>query len=154
MISRFFHLVASAFGLVSLSCSSLTVVRVDGNAMLPTYKDGDRVVIKKDAGPIERGDVVIFRYPNDTSKMYIKRVIGLPGETISITAGKVTIDGKELDEPYVDPAHSRSDDNLEPTTIPPDSYFVMGDNRANSSDSRYWGTLGKEFIVGKCFLTY
>jgi len=137
-----------------IACSSLTVVRVEGNAMLPAYKDGDRVAVQKDAGSIERLDVIIFRYPEDTTKTYIKRVIGLPGETISIEDGKVTIDGKELAEPYVDPDLNRSEFHLHNFKVKPDSYFVMGDNRDNSSDSRYWGAVNKELVIGKCFLQY
>jgi len=142
--------VAAVFFLI-VSCSSLTAVRVEGNAMLPTYKDGDRVAVNKNAGSIERLDIIIFHYPEDTTKTYIKRVIGLPGETISIADGKVIIDGKELAEPYVDPDHNRSGFQLHAFRVKTDSYFVMGDNRDNSSDSRYWGSVNKELVIGKCF---
>jgi signal peptidase I len=155
MIVRAIKLVCLATVLsLGVSCTSINAVKVEGVAMLPTYKDGDRLVVRKDAGQIERLDVIIFRYPKDPSRSYIKRVIGLPGETIAITGGKVMIDGKELAEPYVDPDKNQSTSDLPPLKIPPDHYFVLGDNRDNSSDSRYWGTVDKELIVGKCFLSY
>jgi signal peptidase I len=145
-------------GLVSLSlglsCSSIKVMQVDGNAMLPAYKNGDKVIVSKDLEKIDRLDVIIFRYPRDPSKRYIKRVIGLPGETISITGGKVMIDGIELAEPYVDSALSHQGYNSPALRIPSDSYYVLGDNRDNSSDSRYWGTVDKGLIEGKCSLSY
>ena len=150
-----FHLlIVTAVSVLITSCGSLTVVRIEGNAMLPSYKDGDRVAINKNAGSIERLDVIIFRYPQDTTKTYIKRVIGLPGETVSIEGGKVTVDGKELAEPYVDPEHNRSGFEVHDFKLKADSYFVLGDNRDNSSDSRYWGSVDKELVIGKCFLQY
>jgi signal peptidase I len=155
MILRAVQLVCLSISLLpGISCDSINVVKVEGRAMLPAYKDGDRVVVKKDLDQIVRSDVIIFRYPMDTSKTYIKRVIGLPGETVSITKGKVMINGNELAEPYVDPAYNRSGFDLPPFKILPDNYFVMGDNRDSSSDSRYWGTVAKELIEGKCFLSY
>ena len=101
--------------------------------------------------PPRRGDVIVFRYPKDPSRDFVKRVIGLPGETVEIHRGAVRIDGEVLDEPYLE---ERDLSSLGPTLVPPESYFVMGDNRDGSSDSRHWGTVPLENIVGKVFVRY
>ncbi|MBN1485841.1 MAG: signal peptidase I [Chloroflexia bacterium] len=101
-----------------------------------------------------RGDIVVFEYPRDTSRDFIKRVIGLPGETVEIRAGQVLIDGAALHEPYL-PASARSQmGNMGPVQVPQDAVFVMGDNRGNSSDSRNWGSLPLNRIVGQAWFTY
>jgi signal peptidase I len=118
-------------------------------------------------GTIERGDVVVFKYPEEPERDFIKRVIGLPGETVEVRDKKVFVNGTPLDEPYAHylapPAfHSEfhevtSFDVRErygPVTVPPDQYFVMGDNRDNSQDSRYWGFLPRGYIKGKALLIY
>jgi signal peptidase I len=101
-------------------------------------------------GP-QRGDVVVFHYPPDPTRDYIKRVIGLPGETVEIRAGQVWIDGRALVEPYVrEPAQY----TMSPRLIGPDEYFVLGDNRNNSSDSHVWGPVPRSLIVGKAWIRY
>src|ERR1700735_352990 len=106
-------------------------VKVEGTSMAPLLSDQERIFINKFVyrfEPIERGDVVVFWYPLDRSKSFIKRVVGLPGETIELRRGKLFIDGKAIGEPYV-PASFFDGGSYGPLTIPPASYFVMGDHR-------------------------
>ena len=135
------------------ACSS-TPVKVEGNAMAPAFSDGDRLLMEKNLGDLKRGDVITFLYPKDRSKSYIKRIIGLPGETIEIKTGTVLVNGQTLDEPYVIERHHQSKASFPPRTVPENEYFVLGDNRDNSSDSRYWGTVSEELITGKYYMTY
>src|ERR1043166_7914104 len=115
-------------------------VKVEGTSMLPRLHDGERIFVNKliyyGLPEIERGDLVVFWFPDDPTKSYIKRVIGLPGETVQMGAGRVHVNGKELQEPYLDPTLNVSLDDRPPVYVKPHYYFVMGDNRANSSDSR------------------
>jgi signal peptidase I len=115
--------------------------------------------------PIRRGDIVVFKYPEEPDRDFIKRVIGLPGETVELRSKKVYVNGKPLDEPYVHFLTPPSGDlqevtsadvreNFSPVTVPPDKYFVMGDNRDNSQDSRYWGFLPRDYVKGKALLIY
>lgn len=101
-----------------------------------------------------RGDIVVFEYPRDTSRDFIKRVIGLPGETVEIRDNQILIDGVPLNEPYLTDAARSQMGSLTPVKVPPDAVFVMGDNRGNSSDSRSWGPLPLDRIVGKAWFTY
>ncbi len=101
-----------------------------------------------------RGEIVVFEYPKDTSRDYIKRVIGLPDETIEIRNGRVLINGVPLFEPYLNDAARAQTGNMPPMQIPSNAVFVMGDNRGNSSDSRIWGPLPLERIVGKAWVIY
>ena len=146
------------FGVVLIACfltaCSPLPVRVEGVAMLPSFNDGDRVLMDKNFGELKRGEIIAFLYPKDRSKWYFKRIIGLPGETVEIEEGKVFINGQMLDEPYVDAGHNQYKANFPPKKVPEYQYFVMGDNRDNSSDSRYWGTVDKELITGKYYMTY
>jgi signal peptidase I len=146
----------SAVGLV-LACVSMLVftnyilapVTVAGQAMMPTLRDGERVLAWKFIEEVNRGDIVVFWYPDDPSKSYIKRVIGLPGEEVMIENGRVLINGAPLDEPYI-PAEYRSSDSMaQPAHVKDHHYFVLGDNRRNSSDSRYWGLVPEKYIYGK-----
>jgi signal peptidase I len=131
-------------------------VKVEGTSMAPLLSDQERIFINKFEyrfEPIERGDVVVFWYPLDHSKSFIKRVIGLPGETIELRAGHVYIDGKELSEPYV-PASYLDGSSYGPMKIPPGNYFVMGDHRDSSNDSRVFGPVSRPYIYGKAVFAY
>ena len=114
--------------------------------------------------PIARGDVVVFKFPKDPERDFIKRVIGLPGERLELRRKAIYINGEALDEPYVQylqpppPAGSPPTDDLRetygPVTVPPGQYFVMGDNRDNSEDSRYWGFLPESYVKGQALFIY
>jgi signal peptidase I len=124
-------------------------------SMEPTLMPQDRVLVNKFIYKFtqpKRGDIVVFIPPGDSGKDYIKRVIGLPGETIEVKGGNVFINGKLLEEPYRISAPDRS--NYGPLKIPKDHIFVMGDNRPNSADSRYFGPLPINRVIGKAFLIY
>lgn len=132
---------------------------VSGASMDPTFKTGNYLIIDQLSYRFynpERGDVVVFRYPNNPKVFYIKRIIGLPGETVSIENGKVTIINKEnpkgilLDDSYVLENHRSMETRK--VTLEANSYFVMGDNRAESSDSRIWGPLDLKYIMGRPIL--
>nr|WP_281372465.1 signal peptidase I [Granulicella arctica] len=131
-------------------------VRVEGTSMLPVLQDQDRLFINKIAyrvGNIEHGDVVVFLYPHDHTKSYIKRVIGLPGDDLRISDGKVYVNGVMLKEGYVPRRYT--DDRSEPEMIvPPNEYFVMGDHRSISSDSRDFGPVDRGLIYGKAAFVY
>jgi len=101
----------------------------------------------------ERGNIVVFKYPDDENLLYVKRIIGMPGETVSINKGAVYIDGKKLDEPYISVSITG---NFGPYTVPEGSYFMLGDNRNNSLDSRYWTNkfVSKDKILGKAIFKY
>jgi signal peptidase I len=137
-------------------------VKVEGTSMLPRLHDGERIFVNKLiyydeyrwAPKVERGDIVVFWYPEDPSKSYIKRVVGLPGETVEVREGKVLINGGELDETYLDPKSNLSTRSQPSVYVKPNYYFVMGDNRDNSSDSRSWGLVPKKYIYGKALLRY
>jgi len=129
-------------------------IKVEGIAMEPALKDGDRIFIDRNIDPLQRGDIVVFYYPADPTKSYIKRVVGLPGEAVEIRAGKVLINGTALDEPYVNPANNRVMSARAERQVPAEAYYVIGDNRDNSNDSRMWGPLQRKFIYGKFVRKY
>lgn len=137
-------------------------VKVEGTSMLPRLHDGERIFVNKLiyydeyrwAPKIERGDIVVFWYPEDPSKSYIKRVIGLPGETVEVRAGTVLINGSPLAENYLDPKSNLATRSQAPVVIKLNYYFVMGDNRDNSFDSRSWGLVPKKYIYGKALFRY
>lgn len=125
---------------------------VSGESMAPTFIDGQYLIVDEISyrfSPPARGDVLVFKYPYDKSKDFIKRVIGLPGETVILENGTVSIKKGEtitvLNEPYVE---SKTDDNMT-VTLKKDQYFVLGDNRPESLDSRIWGPLSKKLIIGR-----
>lgn len=131
-------------------------VRVEGTSMLPRLEDHDRLFINKFVYHIEsiqRGDVVVFHYPRDPEKSYIKRVIGLPGDRIWIDRGEVWVNGTELHENYV-PDQFRDSRSMAELVVPEDSYFMMGDHRSISSDSREFGPVERELIYGKAVFVY
>lgn len=128
--------------------------RVVGTSMVPTLADGQFLVVNKLGYRLhapQRGDIIVFRDPFSTDRKLIKRVIGLPGETVELQGGEILIDGQSLDEPYLaDPG----DTTRTATVLAEGEFWVMGDNRDNSSDSRSWGTLARARIVGKAWLSY
>jgi signal peptidase I len=140
--------------LISGCLKNISTMKVEGTAMNPSFRDGDRIFVEKETDTIRRGDIVIFHYPKDRAKLFIKRVIGLPGEIVIIRDGRVFINDQELEEPYVDQTYNQSRGNFPPIEVSDRRYFVLGDNRDNSSDSRSWGTVKEELIVGKYRLTY
>jgi signal peptidase I len=131
-------------------------VKVEGTSMAPLLSDQERIFINKFLyrfEPIERGDVVVFWYPLDRSKSFIKRVVGLPGETLEVRRGHLFIGAKELDEPYV-PANFLDGSSYGPVHIPEDEFFVMGDHRDSSNDSRVFGPVPRGAIYGKAVFAY
>jgi signal peptidase I len=145
-------IVVSAFIIIFL----YQPVRVEGTSMLPVLEDQDRLFINKIAyrvGNIEHGDVVVFLYPRDHSKSYIKRVIGAPGDRVRIDEGRVSVNGVRLKERYV-PQRYQDDRSQPEMVVPPDEYFVMGDHRSISSDSRDFGPVDRELIYGKAAFVY
>ena len=148
-----------AVGLILLftacvAISPIQPVKVEGEAMAPALNHGDRIIIERRPHKLERGDIVLFLYPDDPVRSYIKRIVGLPNETLDIREGKVFINGQPLLEPYIDPDLDQSHRSLDEIKLDADSYFVIGDNRDNSSDSRIWGPLHRKFIYGKYLRKY
>jgi signal peptidase I len=147
---------------VSVSVSAFIIiflyqpVRVEGTSMLPVLEDQDRLFINKMAyrvGEIHRGDVVVFLYPHDHEKSYIKRVIALPGDDLRIDHGQVYVNGGRVEEKYV-PKRFADDRSQPEMTVPAHEYFVMGDHRSISSDSRDFGPVERELIYGKAAFVY
>jgi len=131
-------------------------VKVEGTSMAPLLSDQERIFINKFVyrfEPISRGDVVVFWYPLDRSKSFIKRVIGLPGETVEIRQGSLFVNGQGVAEPYVPPQYEDVSD-FGPVRVPADSYFVMGDHRISSNDSRVFGPVSSRYIYGRAVFAY
>jgi signal peptidase I len=131
-------------------------VKVEGTSMMPRLTDQERIFINKFVYRLEeihRGDVVVFRYPGDPTKSYIKRVIGLPGDTVEMLRGEVYVNGEKLNEPYVIPDY-RGSQTAGPWQVGPENYYVLGDHRNSSNDSRMWGTVPRSLIYGKAELIY
>ncbi len=131
-------------------------VQVEGTSMAPLLAHRERILVNKliyRLGPIERGDIVVFRFPLDPSKSYIKRVVGLPGEWVSMVDGQVLINGAPLDEPYL-PGRLHDQQTQMPLLVPSGQYYVLGDHREMSNDSRVWGTVDQKYIYGKAVLAY
>ena len=148
--------------LVSLAISAFIIiflyqpVKVEGTSMMPGLEDQERIFVNKFVyrwEPIQRGDIVVFRYPRDTSKSYIKRVIGVAGDRVRIQSGQVYVNGEALDEDYVpsDYADARS---YAEVVVPRNSFFVLGDHRTMSNDSRDFGPVNDRFIYGKAVFGY
>lgn len=128
--------------------------RIEGYSMEPNFHDGQFLLVNKIQyllSPPRRGDVIIFRYPLNPKKNFIKRVIGLPGEKVQIQAGKIYVNDVRVPEPY---PYNFADYDWGPVTIGPDEYFVLGDNRPESSDSHAWGMLPAKDIIGKAWVSY
>jgi signal peptidase I len=133
-------------------------VKVEGTSMMPSLVDQERIFINKfvylfGISSVNRGDTVVFWFPGDPSKSYIKRVIGAPGDRVKVVDGTVYVNGQALDEPYV-PAEYRDKVSTPETVVPPDEYYVLGDHRSSSNDSRTWGTVPRRFIYGKAAFVY
>jgi signal peptidase I len=148
--------------IISLAISAFIIVflyqpvKVEGTSMMPSLEDQERIFVNKFVyrlEPIERGDIVVFRYPRDPSKSYIKRVIAVAGDHIRIEAGQVYVNGQPLDEDYVPPAYSDTR-SYPDTVVPPNSYFVLGDHRSMSNDSRDFGPVNQSYIYGKAVFGY
>lgn len=135
--------------------------KVSGNSMFPTFHDGDYIITNKVVMSLEnpkRGQVIILKNPRNPDQVFIKRVIGLPNDRIKISAGNVYINGRLLGEPYLPPGTKTQGGPFlgegEEVVVPENQYFEMGDNRGGSSDSREWGPISKELIVGQAWLRY
>ncbi|HKF02129.1 MAG TPA: signal peptidase I [Candidatus Sulfotelmatobacter sp.] len=148
--------------IISLAISAFIIiflyqpVKVEGTSMMPSLEDQERIFVNKFVyrlEPIGRGDIVVFRYPRDPSKSYIKRVIGMAGDRIRIDAGQVYVNGQALDEAYV-PSEYTDARSYPEVTVPANSYFVLGDHRSMSNDSRDFGAVNQGFIYGKAVFGY
>ena len=131
-------------------------VKVEGTSMMPGLDDQERIFVNKFVyrlESIQRGDIVVFRYPRDPSKSYIKRVIGVAGDHVRIEDGQVILNGSPLREPYV-PSEFEDLRSCAETVVPPHSYFVLGDHRSMSNDSRDFGPVDAQFISGKAVFVY
>jgi signal peptidase I len=147
---------------ISLAISGFIIVflyqpvKVEGTSMMPSLEDQERIFVNKFVyrlESIQRGDIVVFRYPRDPSKSFIKRVIGVAGDHIRIDSGQVYVNGEALDEDYVPNAFT--DERSYPDVIVPDDcYFVLGDHRSMSNDSRDFGPVAVSFIYGKAVFGY
>jgi len=149
--------------LILIGVFAVQPVVVEGTSMVPQLHDGERLLVNKIVyyniesvswGHINRGDIVVFWYPKEPDKSYVKRVIGLPGETVEVKNGRVFINGNELNEDYLDYEHNQSLPTWPAKKVDEHYYFVMGDNRDNSSDSRYWGLVPQKYVYGKAFFRY
>ena len=147
---------------ISLAVSAFIIifiyqpVKVEGVSMMPLLQDQERIFVNKfiyRLEPIERGVIVVFRYPRDPSKSYIKRVIGMAGDRIRIDGGQVYVNNEALDEDYVPPAYTDSR-SMRELTVPANAYFVLGDHRSMSSDSREFGPVDLSYIYGKAVFGY
>ncbi|MGA8274318.1 MAG: signal peptidase I [Candidatus Sulfotelmatobacter sp.] len=148
--------------ILSLAISAFIIVfiyqpvKVEGTSMMPSLEDQERIFVNKFVyrlEPISRGDIVVFRYPRDPSKSYIKRVIGVAGDRIRIDGGQVYVNGEALDEDYVPPAYADSRSFPE-MVVPANSYLVLGDHRSMSNDSRDFGPVNQSYIYGKAVFGY
>jgi signal peptidase I len=133
-------------------------VKVEGTSMMPSLIDQERIFINKfiyrfGLADVGRGDTVVFWFPGDPTKSYIKRVIGIPGDTIEVNDGTVIVNGKPLEEDYVPPDY-RDHVSMPRRVVPPDQYFVLGDHRVSSNDSRNWGMVPRRYIYGKAVFVY
>jgi signal peptidase I len=133
-------------------------VKVEGTSMMPALIDQERIFINKfvyrlGIGDIQRGDLVVFWFPGDPTKSYIKRVIGIPGDTVEVTDGDVFVNGELLEEPYV-LSQYRDRQSMSQFKVQAEEYFVLGDHRSSSNDSRSWGAVPRRYIYGKAVFVY
>ena len=151
MLSGIQTLVSAAVYATLIVTFVVQVARVDGLSMAPTLEDHDRLIVNKlvyELGEPRPGDIVMLYYPLNPDKMFVKRVIAKEGDTVRIVDGRVYVNDIPLHDDYV-PAEFRSHDDWGPQVVQQGYYFVMGDHRNNSSDSRHWGPVPKKYIVGK-----
>ena len=130
--------------------------RVQGTSMEPLLQDGERIVVNKFVyrfRPIERGDVVVFWYPREPSVSFVKRVVALPGDVVQIRNGELMVNGVLAPEPYL-PSSYRDNDDLAPTEVKKGFYFVLGDHRRSSNDSRSWGEVPEKYIYGRAVFRF
>ena len=131
-------------------------VKVEGTSMQPQLADQDRIFVNRFIyrfKEIDRGDVVVFWYPKDRSKSFIKRIIGVPGDMVEIREGVVCINGESIPEPYLKPEY-RDTQSFKRTLVPEEKFFVLGDHRNSSNDSRSWGFVDRSMIYGKAIFSY
>jgi len=133
-------------------------VKVEGTSMMPSLVDQERIFINKfvykfGIGTVDRGDMVVFWFPGDLTKSYIKRVIGVPGDVIEVQNGTVFVNSRPLSEAYV-PEEYRDHSFMSPVRVPDDQFFVLGDHRSSSNDSRAWGMVPRRCIYGKAVFVY
>jgi signal peptidase I len=149
--------------IISLAISAFIIiflyqpVKVEGTSMMPSLDDQERIFVNKFVyrlEPIQRGDIVVFRYPRDPSKSYIKRVIGVAGDHVRIVAGRVYLNGRELEEDYVPAEYADARSYPDEVVVPGDAYYVLGDHRAMSNDSRDFGPVNQSYIYGKAVFGY
>jgi signal peptidase I len=152
------ELLLLSFLLVFLLRLATAEFHVDGQSMEPTLHNQEFIVVNKTAYLFQspaRGDIVVFRYPRDLDIDYIKRIIAIPGDIVSIIGHTVVVNGNILHEPYLNKSLGESPyPPMLKRIVAPNNYFVLGDNRDESSDSRYWGYLPREDIIGKALLIY
>jgi len=148
--------------IISLAISAFIIiflyqpVKVEGTSMMPSLDDQERIFVNKFVyrwEPIQRGDIVVFRYPRDPSKSYIKRVIGIPGDQIRIDSGQLYVNEEPIIEDYVPPAYT-DERSYADIVVPPRSYFVLGDHRSMSNDSRDFGPVKEGYVFGKAVFGY
>ncbi len=148
--------------IISLAISAFIIiflyqpVKVEGTSMMPSLDDQERIFVNKFVyrwEPIQRGDIVVFRYPRDPSKSYIKRVIGIPGDQIRIDSGQLYVNEQPIIEDYVPPAYT-DERSYSEIVVPSRSYFVLGDHRSMSNDSRDFGPVKEGYIFGKAVFGY
>ena len=148
--------------IISLAISAFIIiflyqpVKVEGTSMMPSLDDQERIFVNKFVyrwEPIQRGDIVVFRYPRDPSKSYIKRVIGIPGDQIRIDSGQLYVNEQPIIEDYVPPAYT-DERSYSEIVVPTRSYFVLGDHRSMSNDSRDFGPVKEGYIFGKAVFGY
>lgn len=135
---------------VGLMVFAPQVIRVEGHSMDPGLRNDDRAIFARSFAAVGRGEIVAYRYPRNPAKQFSGRIVGLPGERLAIVDGVVRIDGRPLDEPYLDGV-PRSSESLAEVQLGPDQFYVLGDNRGNSSDSREWGPVDRR-LIGKRFV--
>jgi signal peptidase I len=131
-------------------------VKVEGTSMQPQLLDQERIFVNRFIyrfQDISRGDIVVFWYPKDNRKSFIKRVLGVPGDEVEIRRGSVFINGNKVEEPYLKPEF-RDNKSFGKVIVPPDNFFVLGDHRNSSNDSRSWGFVARELIYGKAIFSY